>query len=52
VKQLRTTDVSPRGVERLFVSKEVQQLIGVLASIRNKPRCERNEILLRMPGVP
>ena len=28
------TDISPRGVEGIFASKEVEQLIGVLASIR------------------
>ncbi len=28
------TDISPRGVEGLFPSKEVEQLIGVLASVR------------------
>ena len=28
------TDISPRGVEGLFASKEVEQLIGVLATIR------------------
>jgi type I restriction enzyme R subunit len=28
------TDMSPRGVEGLFASKEVEQLIGVLASVR------------------
>lgn len=28
------TDISPRGVEGLFASREVEQLIGVLASIR------------------
>jgi type I restriction enzyme R subunit len=28
------TDISPRGVEGLFASKEVDQLIGVLAGVR------------------
>jgi type I restriction enzyme R subunit len=28
------TDISPRGVEGIFASKEVEQLIGVLGSIR------------------
>jgi len=30
------TDISPRGVEGIFASKEVEQLIGVLASIRQR----------------
>ena len=30
------TDVSPRGVEGLFASIEVEQLIGVLADVRRR----------------